>query len=190
MFSANISALRDLVVQRDRVLHQMHLDRRRWSVRRDVMRDVKDRFLAALEAAIAKSHSDYGHTVVLRTYSLAEWEKTDGDGIALDEIFKKTDVLQRVANCLAPGFFKCHVRSTTVRQLAECVRVYEIVARFYADGVEAAKPPCTCVCSHLTDGFCGVCGGHNVLAARQINNPEEEDEEDEADEDEVPFGFA
>jgi hypothetical protein len=187
MFSANISALRRLVEEREIVVHQRRLDSRRWSVRRDVMRDVKDSFLATLEAAIAKSHSDYGHTVVLRTYSLAEWEETDGDGIALDEIFKKTDVLQRVANCLAPGFFKCRVRPTVARQPGMRPRIYEIIARFYADGIEAAKPPCTCVCSYLTDGFCDVCGGHNVRVP-QINNPE--DEEEEADEDEVPFGFA
>jgi len=66
------------------------------------------------------------------------------------------------------------------------VRVYQVIARFYANGVEPEKPPCTCVCSHLTDGFCRVCGGHNVLVVQhQINNPE-----DEAEEAEVPFGFA
>jgi hypothetical protein len=176
MFTDNIAALRGLVVKRERVIHQMNLDARRWSVRRAVMRDVKDSFLPALEAAIAKSHSEYSHTVVLRTYSVAEWEETDCDGIELGEVFSKTDVLQRVANCLAPGFFKCHVRPTVARQPGIRVRVYEIVARFYAGGVEAAKPPCTCVCSYLTDGFCDICGGHNVLVPQpQINNPEDED---------------
>jgi len=174
MFADKIDALRGLVVQRELVLHQKLLDRRRWSVRRAVMRDVKDTFLPALEAAIAKSHSDYGHAVVLRTYSLADWEEADGDGITLGEVLEKTDVLQRVANCLAPGFFKCHVRPAVERQPGIRVRVYEIVARFYAEGVEAAKPPCTCVCSYLTDGFCDVCGGHNV---RNLNlHPREGDE--------------
>jgi len=125
--------------------------------------------------------------VVLRTYSVNEWEETDCDGIELGEVFSKTDVLARVANCLAPGFFKCHVRPTNVHgrpAVPHVVRVYQIIARFYANGVEPEKPPCTCVCSHLTDGFCGVCGGHNIRAP-QINNPE-----DEAEEAEVPFGFA
>jgi hypothetical protein len=176
MFTDNIAALRDLVVKRNIVIHQNDLDRLRWSVRRNIMRDVKDTFLPALGAAIAKSHGDYGHSVVLRTYSVAEWEETDADDISLGEVLKKTDVLQRVANCLAPGFFKCHVRPTVARQPGIRVRVYEIVARFYADGVEPEKPPCTCVCSYLTDGFCETCGGHNVRVARQINNPEDEDE--------------
>jgi hypothetical protein len=161
MFADKIDSLRGLVVNRERVIHQKNLDRRRWSVRRAVMRDVKDSFLPALEAAIGKSHSDYGHTVVLRTYSVAEWTETDCDDISLGEVFEKTDVLERVANCLAPGFFKCHVRPTIARQRMRA-RVYEIVARFYAGGIEAEKPPCTCVCSYLTDGFCDVCGGHNV----------------------------
>jgi len=187
MFTDKIEALRGLVLNRERVIHQKNLDARRWSVRRAVMRDVKDTFLPALEAAIAKSHSEYSHTVVLRTYSVNEWEETDCDGIELGEVFSKTDVLARVANCLAPGFFKCHVRPTVARQPGIRVRVYEIVARFYADSVEPAKPPCTCVCHHLTDGFCGTCGGHNIRAP-QINNPE--DEAEEAEEAEVPFGFA
>jgi hypothetical protein len=151
------------------------------------MRDVKDTFLPALEAAIAKSHSNHGHSVVLRTYSNDEWEETDCDDISLGEVFRKTDVLQRVANCLAPGFFTCYVRPRAVSgrpAVHHLVRVYEIVARFYADGIEAEKPPCTCVCSYLTDGFCGTCGGHNIRAP-QINNPE-----DEAEEAEAPFGFA
>jgi hypothetical protein len=176
MFANKIDALRGLVVQRELVLHQKRLDNRRWSVRRDILRDAKDSFLPALEAAIAKSHNDYGHTVLLRTYSVADWEEADGDGITLCEVLEKTDVLQRVANCLAPGFFKCHVRPANVHgrpAVPHVVRVYQVIARFYAGGVEAAKPPCTCVCSHLTDGFCGVCGGHNV---RQINNPEDEEE--------------
>jgi len=186
MFADKIDALRSLVVKRNIVVHQKNLDARRWNVRRSVMRDVKDSFLPALETAIAKAHSDYSHFVVLRTYSVAEWEEADCDGIELGEVFEKTDVLQRVANCLAPGFFKCRVRPTVARQPGMRVRVYEIVARFYADGIEAEKPPCTCVCSHLTDGFCGTCGGHNVRAP-QINNPEDEAEEDEA---EAPFGFS
>jgi len=189
MFTNKIDALRALVVDRNIVVRQKRLDSRRWNVRRSVMRDVKDSFLPALEAAIAKSHSDYSHSVVLRTYSVAEWEEADGDGIKLGEVFSKTDVLQRVANCLAPGFFKCRVRPATVHgrpAVPHLVRVYEIIARFYADGIEAEKPPCTCVCSHLTDGFCGTCGGHNVPQP-QINNPEDEAEEDE--EAEVPFGY-
>jgi hypothetical protein len=174
MFANNIDALRSLVEERERVVHQKRLDSRRWSVRRDVMRDVKDTFLPALEAAIAKSHSDYGHMVVLRTYSVEDWEETDAEGIALGVVLEKTDVLQRVANCLAPGFFKCRVRPTVVRQAGVRVRVYEVIARFHANGVMADRPPCTCVCSYLTDGFCDVCGGHNVLApAQQINNPED-----------------
>jgi hypothetical protein len=187
MFANNIEALRSLVVERERVVHQKRLDSRRWNVRRAVMRGVKDTFLPALEAAIAKSHSDHGHTVVLRTYSNDEWEETDGDGITLGEVFRKTDVLQRVANCFAPGFFKCHVRPRAVSgrpAVHHLVRVYEVIARFHASGVEADKPPCTCVCSHLTDGFCRVCGGHNVLSP-QINNPEDEEENDEA-----PLGFS
>ena len=178
MFADKIDALRSLVVKRQRVVHQKNLDARRWSVRRSVMRDVKDTFLPALEAAIAKAHSDYSHFVVLRTYSIAEWEEADCDGIEFGEVFEKTDVLERVANCLAPGFFKCRVRPSNVHgrpAVPHVVRVYQVIARFYAGGVEAAKPPCTCVCSHLTDGFCGVCGGHNV---RQINNPEDEEDEE------------
>jgi len=165
MFADKIDALRRLVVQRQRVIHQKNLDSRRWSVRRDVMRGVKDTFLPALEAAIAKSHSDYGHTVILRTYSVDEWEKTDCDGITLGEVLEKTDVLQRVSNCLAPGFFNCRVRPANVHgrpAVPHVVRVYQIIAHFYADGMEYVKPPCTCVCSYLTDGFCDVCGGHNV----------------------------
>jgi len=180
MFTNSIAALRSQVVKRNIVLHQNDLDRRRWSVRRDVLRDAKDTFLPALKAAIAKSHSDYSHAVVLRSYSVAEWEETDADNNALSEVFEKTDVLARIANCLAPGFFKCRVRPTVARQPGMRVRVYEIVARFYANGVEAEKPPCTCVCSHLTDGFCETCGGHNVRdpraeeeSAPQINNPED-----------------
>jgi hypothetical protein len=182
MFADKIEDLRGLVAQRERVIHQNLLNRRRWNVRRAVLRDVKDTFLPALEAAIAKSHSDYGHTVVLRTYSVDEWEEADGDGITLGEVFRKTDVLARVANCLAPGFFQCHVSPRAVSgrpAVHHLVRVYEIIARFYAGGVEAEKPPCTCVCSHLTDGFCRVCGGHNVLAAPQINNPEDEEYDSE-----------
>lgn len=182
MFADKIEALRALVVKRSEILHQNLLNRRRWNVRRAVLRDVKDTFLPALEAAIAKSHSDYGHTVVLRTYSVDEWEEADGDGITLGEVFRKTDVLARVANCLAPGFFQCHVSPRAVSgrpAVHHLVRVYEIIARFYAGGVEAEKPPCTCVCSHLTDGFCRVCGGHNVLAAPQINNPEDEEYDSE-----------
>jgi len=191
MFANKIDPLRTLVVERNIVLHQKRLDSRRWNVRRNMMQDVKDSFLPALEAAIAKSHSDYGHKVVLRTYSVAEWEEADGDGITLGEVLKKTDVLQRVANCLALGFFKCHVSTRAVSgrpAVHHLVRVYEVIARFYADGVEPEKPPCTCVCSYLTDGFCRVCGGHNVRAAQpQINNPE--DEEDEDEEAEAPFGY-
>jgi hypothetical protein len=181
MFTDKIEALRALVVQRQIVLHQKLLDRRRWSVRRDILRDAKERFLPALEAAIATSHTDSGHTVVLCTYSAAEWTEPDGDNTTLCEVLEKTDVLQRVANCLAPGFFKCHVRTANVHgrpAVPHVVRVYQVIARFYANGVEPEKPPCTCVCSHLTDGFCCVCGGHNVLAAHhQINNPEDEDSE-------------
>jgi len=181
MFTDKIEALRGLVFQRQIVLHQKNLDRRRWSVRRDILRDAKDRFLPALEAAIAMSHTDSGHTVVLCTYSAAEWTEPDGDNTTLSEVLEKTDVLQRVANCLAPGFFKCHVRPANVHgrpAVPHVVRVYQIIARFYANGVEPEKPPCTCVCSHLTDGFCRVCGGHNVIAAQhQINNPEDEDSE-------------
>jgi hypothetical protein len=177
MFANNIDALRGLVEERSRVLHQKNLDRRRWSVRRDILRDAKESFLPALEAAIAMSHGDYGHTVILRTYSAAEWTESDGDNTTLFEVLEKTDVLQRVENCLAPGFFKCRVRPANVHgrpAVPHVVRVYQIIARFYAGGVEAEKPPCTCVCSHLTDGFCAVCGGHNVLApAQQINNPED-----------------
>ena len=180
MFTNSIAALRSLVLKRQRVVHQKNLDARRWGVRRDVLVAAQDTLLPALEAAIAKSHSDYGHTVVLRTYSVAEWEGEDADGITLGEVFEKTDVLARIANCLAPGFFKCRVRPTVARQPGIRVRVYEIVARFYADGVEAEKPPCTCVCSHLTDGFCDTCGGHNIRdpraeeeSAPQINNPED-----------------
>jgi len=128
------------------------------------MRDVKDTFLPALEVAIAKSHCNYSHSVVLRTYSLAEWLETDADNIELGDVFDKTDVLKRVANCLAPGFFKCRVRTTVARQPGmewTRVRVFEIVARFYAEGIEPEKPPCTC--SHLADGFCGGWGGHNAL---------------------------
>ena len=164
MFADNIPALRVLVEQRKRVIHQMNLDRRRWGVRRDILVAAQDTFLPALEAAIARSHTDWGQSVVLRTYTNDEWEWEDADRISLGEVFRKTDVLARVANCLAPGFFKCHVRSTTVRQPAERVRVYEVIARFYAGGVEAEKPPCTCVCAYLTEGFCDVCGGHNVRA--------------------------
>ena len=177
MFTDKIESLRELVVQRDLVLHQKRLDNRRWSVRRDILRDAKNSFLPALETSIAESHSEHGHTVLLRTYSAAEWEKIDVDNTSLGEVLKRTDVLERVANCLAPGFFKCHVRPANVHgrpAVPHVVRVYQVIARFYAGGVEAAKPPCTCVCSHLTDGFCGVCGGHNV---RQINNPEDEEEE-------------
>jgi len=181
MFTDKIEALRGLIVERSIVLHQKNLDRRRWSVRRDILRDAKDRFLPALEAAIATSHSDSGHTVVLCTYSAAEWTEPDGDNTTLSEVLEKTDVLQRVANCLAPGFFKCHVRPANVHgrpAVPHVVRVYQVIARFYANGVEPEKPPCTCVCSHLTDGFCRVCGGHNVIAAHhQINNPEDEDSE-------------
>ena len=187
MFTDNIPALRRLVAQREIVVHQKRLDSRRWSARRDVLRNVKDTFLPALEAAIAKSHSDYSHAVVLRTYSLAEWEETDCDDISLGEVLEKTDVLQRVANCLAPGFFKCRVRPTVARQPGMRARVYEIIARFYAEGIEADKPPCTCVCSYLTDGFCETCGGHNVRAP-QINNPEDEEEQEQ--EQEAPFGFS
>jgi hypothetical protein len=167
--------------RREIVLHQKNLDRRRWSVKRDILRDSKDTFLPALEAQIATSHSDYGHTVLLRTYSAAEWTESDGDNTTLCEVLEKTDILERVANCLAPGFFKCRVRPANVHgrpAVPHVVRVYQIIARFYANGVEASKPPCTCVCSHLTDGFCRVCGGHNVLAAQhQINNPEDEESE-------------
>ena len=180
MFTNSIDALRRLVLKRNIVLHQKCLDARRWGVQRDILVAAQDTFLPALEAAIAKSHSKYGHQVVLRTYMDDEWEWEDSDGITLGEILKKTDVLERVANCLAPGFFKCHVRPAVERQPGIRVRVYEIVARFYADGVEAEKPPCTCVCSHLTDGFCDTCGGHNVRdpraekeSAPQINNPED-----------------
>ena len=81
MFADNIDALRSIVLNRKRVLHQKQLDSRQWNVRRSVMRDVKDTFLPALESAIAKSHSDYGYSVVLRTYSNAEWEETDADYI-------------------------------------------------------------------------------------------------------------
>jgi hypothetical protein len=173
MFTNNIDTLRSLVVERERVVHQKRLDSRRWNVRRAVLRDVKDTFLPALESAIAKSHSEYGRTVVLRTYSNDEWEETDVEHITLGEVFRKTDVLQRVANCLAPGFFKCHVRPRSA--VHHLVRVYEVIARFHASGVEADKPPCTCVCADLTDGFCRVCGGHNVLSP-QINNPEDEED--------------
>ena len=184
MFSDKIDSLRSLVLQRERILHQKRLDGRRWGVQRDILVAAQDTLLPALEAAIAKSYSHYGHTVVLRTYSYSEMEWVDDHDICLREVLEKTDVLERVANCLAPGFFKCYVRPTTVRQPGAQVRIYEVIARFYADGVEAAKPPCTCVCAHLTDGFCGVCGGHNVRIPRpQINNPEDEEAE-------PPFGFA
>jgi hypothetical protein len=164
MFADNVSVLRALVAKRSEIIHQMDLDRRRWSVRRDVLRDVKDTFLPALEAAIARSHTDWGHSVVLRTYTNDEWEEEDADGITLDEVFRKTDVLARVANCLAPGFFQCRVSPPRCGRPARhhLVRVWQIVARFHAGGVEAEKPPCTCVLPHLTDGFCDVCGGHNV----------------------------
>jgi hypothetical protein len=176
MFADNVPALRALVVKRSEVLHQDLLNRRRWNVRRDVLRNAKDTFLPALEAAIARSHTDYGQSVVLRTYTNDEWEEEDADGITLGEVFKKTDVLARVANCLAPGFFQCRVSPRAVSgrpAVQHLVRVWQIVARFHAGGVEAEKPPCTCVCSYLTDGFCDICGGHNVRMP-QINNPEDE----------------
>ena len=147
-----------------------------------MLRDVKDTFLPALEAAIARSQTDWGQSVVLRTYTNDEWNEEFADGITLGEVFRETDVLARVANCLAPGFFQCRVSGRPAAQ--HLVRVWQIVARFHAGGVAAEKPPCTCVCPHLTDGFCDVCGGHNVRAP-QINNPE-----DEAEEDEAPFGFS
>jgi len=177
MFTDNIAALRGLVIKRERVYRQRHLDSRRWAVRRDILRDAKDQFLGALQDAIESANSEYGYTVVLRRYSSAEMETPDRDDSTLREVLKETDVLERVANCLAPGFFKCHARTVRARGAADTY--YEIVARFYAGGVEAAKPPCTCVCAYLTDGFCDICGGHNVRVARQINNPEEEEDEEE-----------
>ncbi len=158
MFANNIDALRSLVVQRELVLHQKRLDNRRWSVRRDILLWSAS-FLSDLEAAIASSHSEYGHQVVLRRYSFAEMETGDCNDTCLREVINDTDVLERVANCLAPGFFKCHVRR---QQRGSAAASYEVVARFYADGFEPAKPPCTCVTHYLTDGFCNCCGGHNL----------------------------
>ena len=165
MFADNVSVLRALVAKRSEILHQDLLNSHRWSVRRDVLRDAKDTFLPALEAAIARSTTDWGQSVVLRTYTNDEWNEKFADGITLGEVFRETDVLARVANCLAPGFFQCRVSPRAVSgrpAVHHLVRVWQIVARFHANGVEAEKPPCTCVLPHLTDGFCDVCGGHNV----------------------------
>jgi hypothetical protein len=171
MFSANIAHLQTLVANRKAVLHQKRLDWRRWTIRREILRDAAV-CLTDLETAITTSHSEYGHTVVLRAYFQREMEERREDGTTLLEVLEKTDVLARVANCLAPGYFECHLRRASQHQRARGHAFYEVVARFHANGVEPAKPPCTCVCAHLTDGFCGVCGGHGV---RAIMNPEDED---------------
>ena len=163
MFADKIDILRHAVVVREREHRQKKLNDRRRAVMKDVMRDAKDSFLDAMKSAIASSYTDYGHQVVLRTYSIAEMEKPDEDDITLLEVIRETDVLDRVVNCLAPGFFRYAViRKPCLPQRPGEKYVFEIKVRFHAYGFEPIKPPCTCVCSYLTDGFCDVCGGHNV----------------------------
>jgi hypothetical protein len=172
MFSANIASLCSLVVERDKVLHQKRLDSRRYAVVRDIVRGLDNRFISALEEAIRTSHSDHGHRVVLRSYSAAEMEEPAIDHTTLSEVLKKTDVLVRVGNRIAPGFFKCHVRSTTARERVHGHADYEIIAHFHAEGFESEKPACCCIVHDLLDGWC-PCGGYGV---RPIMNPEDEED--------------
>lgn len=185
MFTDSIAALRQAVVVRQQELHKQELNERRWSVRKNILQDVDGRFIDSMEFAIASSYTDYGYTVTLRRFSSAELNTEAGNGTTLREVIEETDVLERVANCLAPGFFKCSLRRMPLRfQRAGEEKIFEVMARFYPEGVEPVKPPCTCVCSYLTDGFCDTCGGHNVRdilhhpraeeeSAPQINNPED-----------------
>jgi hypothetical protein len=185
MFTNSIASLRRAVVVRQQELHQHKLNERRWSVRKTILQDVDGRFIDSMEFAIASSYTDYAYTATLCSFSSAELDTEADNGTTLREVIEKTDVLERVANRLAPGFFKCRLRHMPLRfQRAGEEKVFEVVARFYPEGFEPVKPPCTCVCSYLTDGFCDTCGGHNVrnilrhpraeeVSAPQINNPED-----------------
>uniref|UniRef100_A0A6C0KUS5 Uncharacterized protein n=1 Tax=viral metagenome TaxID=1070528 RepID=A0A6C0KUS5_9ZZZZ len=170
MFSAHVSALRACVAERQAELHQRDLNEMRWSVRRDLCALADGRVLSDLEFAIASASSPSHYRAALKTYSRAEVEAPIRNGApSLAEVLTGTDVLERVGNCLAPGFFKCTFRRELLRDQPErfLVEVTFVAARF-----DAPKPPCTCVLAARTVGFCAVCGGHGN---RVVMNPEDDD---------------
>lgn len=171
MFSDHVAALRARVAQRKTELYQRELNEHRWSVRRNLCALADNRFLAELESAIGRAYQPSRYRAVLRTYTWEEVEAPIRAGCPpLGEVLTGTDVLDRVGNCLAPGFFKCTFRREQLRGQPE--ERFHVEVTFVAEGFEAPKPPCTCVLRDRTVGFCEICGGHGN---RAVVNPEEED---------------
>ena len=172
MFSACVSDLRACVVERQRELYQYRLNEYRWSVRRDLLALADGDILYALKFAIAAAYSPSRYRATLKSYSRAEVEAPIRAGAehSLADVLTGTDVLDRVGNCLAPGFFKCTFRREFL--LGEGVpERFLVEVTFVAAGFDAPKPPCTCVLRERTVGFCEICGGHGN---RVVMNPEEE----------------
>ena len=170
MFADHVTALQQCVADRETALRQHRLNQRRWAVRRDILRGADNHFLEALKDEIARSHTPHSYSAVLKTYTVEELEAREPvNQTTLGEVLRGTDVLDRVANCLAPGHFRCHLRRERRRGLPE---LFHIDATFVSERFEAPRLPCTCVVHELTVGFCEVCGGHEV---RPVMNPEDED---------------
>ena len=165
MFSDHVVALQQRVAERRIALRQRQLDQRRWAVRRDILRGVvenSNRVLVDLERAIAGAYQERFFSVVLKTYTVEEIEAREPvHQSSIGEVLTGTDVLERVGNCLAPGHFRCHLRRERRRGLPD---LFHVEAIFVSEGFEPHKPPCTCVIRDMTDGFCEVCGGHEVRA--------------------------
>jgi hypothetical protein len=173
MFSAHVSDLRACVVERQRELYQWRLNYYRWSVRRDLLALADGDVLDALKFAIAAAYSPSRYRATLKSYSRAEVEAPirAGSEHSLAEVLTRTDVLDRVGNSLAPGFFKCTFRHEQLRGEGVAER-FLVEVTFVAEGFDAPKPPCTCVLRERAAGFCAVCGGHGN---RVVMNPEDED---------------
>lgn len=170
MFSANVAALRTCVENRESALRQKHLEQRRTTVIREILRASADGFIGALEDAIADAHTHYGYSIVLRTWSVAEISAVSrGHSSSLLEVFRETDVLTRLGNCLAPGHFKCDLRKR--RQHRDAPETYDLVVRFVSAGFAPDKPACCCIVHDLVHGWCDLCGGYGTA----VMNPEDED---------------
>jgi len=172
MFADHVAVLHQCVAEREIALYQRRLNERRATVRRDLLAAADDRFLETLKNEIARANTSHGYRAVLKTYTVEEVEAREGwHNTSLGEVLTGTDVLQRVANCLAPGHFKCSLR----RQRCRKRRVpdqFHIDVTFVATGFEPPKLPCSCIIHDLVDGWC-CCGGYGRRAP--VMNPEDED---------------
>lgn len=170
MFADHVAVLHQCVAEREIALYQRRLDQRRAAVRRDLLNCADNRFLETLKDEIARAHTSHGYRAVLKTYTLEEIETREGwHNTSLGEVLTGTDVLQRVANRLAPGHFKCSLRRVRRRGVPD---QFHVDVTFVAAGFEPPKLPCSCIVQDMVDGFCH-CGGYGRRAP--VMNPEDED---------------